>query len=363
MNNNFKFIKTEDNRFRWESNFMILEYSEPSIQAFQEYLPVKDFKDIMYYYYTVKIFKKIDNSKEILVSERDVYDFPCIDELKWIIEHQLNNNPTINGQKIEYQSGDVRYKETFESEGFACEDFYSISKSTDENNKNERYSIYIGTTYDDNGDLTSNGIRTPHINRIDLKELLKCVDSFIQYSIDKNNNELEKLNDKFIIKDDKLYEYDYENNLDNIYVIGEFIKNITFIDNNKQCEEVDLIISDLRRDKVFFKGGLCLFTKDIRYMYSKVQDNKLTYNEQQCAEDFTSILNTDEKHEFISNDVNELLLKYKNAIVNRTKMCIDKNRNYMTKYEKNMGIDGIIPVVETVINNIKYILMKIKQYN
>ena len=105
---NFKFIKTDDDRFRWESDFMVLEYSEPSIQAFQEYLPVKDFKDIMYYYYTVKIFKKIDKSKEILVSERYVYDFPCIDELKWIIEHQLNNNPTINGQKIEYQSGDIR---------------------------------------------------------------------------------------------------------------------------------------------------------------------------------------------------------------------------------------------------------------
>ena len=358
MKNNFKFIKTDDNRFRWESNFMVLEYSEPSIQAFQEYLPVKDFKDIMYYYYTVKIFKKIDNSKEILVSERDVYDFPCIDELKWIIEHQLNNNPTINGQKIEYKSGDIRYRETFETEGFACEDFYSISKSTDENNKNERYSIYIGTTYDDNGDLTSNGIRTPYINEHDLKELLNCVDSFIQYSIDCNNNALKKLNDKFIIKGNKLYEYDYENNLDSIYVIGDFIEDITFIDNNRQCEEHDLIISDMRDDKVFFKGGICLFTKDIRYMCTKVQDNKLTYNEQQCAEDFISILNTDEKHEFISNDVTELLLKYKNAIVNRTNMCIDDKRNYMTKYEKNMGIVGITPAVETVINNIKYMLSK-----
>ena len=356
MKNNFKFIKTEDNRFRWESNFMVLEYSEPSIQAFNEYLPVSDIKDFMYYYYTVKIFKKIDNSKEILVSERYVYDFPCIDELKWIIEHQLNNNPTINGQKIEYQSGDIRFKETFESEGFACEDFYSISKSTDKNNKNERYSIYIGTSYDDNGDLTSNGIRTPYINRLDLKELLKCVDSFIQYSIDYNNSSLEKLNDKFIIKGNKLYQYDYENNLDSIYVIGDSIEDITFIDNNKQYEKVDLIISDMRYDKVFFKRGLCLFTKDIRYMCSKIQDNKLTYNEQQCAEDFIDILNTDEKHEFISNDVNELLLKYKNAIVNRTNMCIDDNRSYMTEYEKNMGIDGITPVVETVINNIKYIL-------
>ena len=358
MNNNFKFIKTDNNRFRWESNFMVLEYSEPSIQAFQEFLPVKDFNDIMYYYYTVKIFKKIDKSKEILVSERYVYDFPCIDELKWIIEHQLNNNPTIDGQKIEYKSGDIRYRETFETEGFACEDFYSISKSTDENNKNERYSIYIGTTRDVNDDLTSNGIRTHYINRLDLKELLKCVDGFIQYSIDCNNNALEKLNDKFIIKDDKLYQYDYENNLDSIYVIGDFIEDITFIDNNKQCEEVDLIISDIRRDKVFFKSGVCLFTKDIRYMNTKVEDNKLTYNEQQCAEDFISILNTDEKHEFISNDVNELLLKYKYAIVNRTKMYIDNKRNYITKYESNMVIEGITPVVETVINNIKYILSK-----
>ena len=358
MKNNFKFIKTEDNRFRWESDFMVLEYSEPSIQAFQDFLPVKDFNDIMYYYYTVKIFKKIDNSKEILVSERYVYDFPCIDELKWIIEHQLNNNPTINGQKIEYNSGDIRYRETFETEGFACEDFYSISKSTDENNKNERYSIYIGTTYDNNGDLTSNGIRTPYINKHDLKELLKCVDSFIQYSIDKNNNSLKELEDCFKIKGNKLYEYDYENNLDSIYVIGDFIEDITVIDNNKQCEEHDLIISDIRDNKVFFKGGICLFAKEIRYMRTKVQDNKLTYNEQQCAEDFISILNTDEKHEFISNDTNELLLKYKNAIVNRTNMCIDDKRIYMTKYEKNMGIEGITSIVKTVINNIKYILSK-----
>ena len=355
MNNNFKFIKTEDNRFRWKSNFMVLEYSEPSIQAFQDYLPVKDFNDIMYYYYTVKIFKKNNKSKEILVSERYVYDFPCITQLKWIIEHQLNNNPTINGQKIEYESGDIIYREIFESEGFACEDFYSISKSTDENNKNEKYSIYIGTTYNNNGDLTSNGIRTPYINRNDLKELLKCVDSFIQYSIDKNNNSLKELEDCFKIKGNKLYKYD-EGNLETIYCIGDFIEDITYIDNNKQCEDYDLIISDIRDDKVFFKGGLCLFTKDIRYLYLKVPEYKLNYNEQQCAEDFISILNTDEKHEFISNDVNELLLKYKNAIVNRTNMCIDNKRNYMTKYEKNMGIVSITPVVKTVINNIKYML-------
>ena len=51
-------------------------------------------------------------------------------------------------------------------------------------------------------------------------------------------------------------------------------------------------------------------------------------------------------------------LKYKYAIVNKTKMYIDNKRNYITKYESNMVIEGITPVVETVINNIKYILSK-----
>lgn len=356
MKNNFKFVKTNDNRFRWESNFMVLEYSEPSIQAFQDYLPVKDFNDIMYYYYTVKIFKKNNKSKEILVSERYVYDFPCITQLKWIIEHQLNNNPTINGQKIEYESGDIIYREIFESEGFACEDFYSISKSTDENNKNEKYSIYIGTTYDGNGDLTSNGIRTPYINRLDLKELLNCVDGFIQYSIDKNNNELAKLEDSFKTKDNKLYEYDYDNKLESIYTIHDTIKDLTYIKNNEQIKDRELYITNIKDDKIIFGNELTIYRKDLRYICNKVQEHKLTYNEKQCAKDFITILNNDEIEEFKTNDIDYLLDKYKHAIVNRTNMCIDDNRNYVTTYEKNMGIDGITPVVKTVIKYIKELL-------
>ena len=113
QNNIFNFHKTDDNRFRWESNFMALEYSEPSIQAFNEYEKVKDIEDFMYYYYTVKIFKKVeeyedDNDKPVikegLVSERHTYDFPCIDELKWILEEILKTDPRKNGQVLESKS-------------------------------------------------------------------------------------------------------------------------------------------------------------------------------------------------------------------------------------------------------------------
>ena len=62
----FKFYKTNKNKFRWEDDSMRLEFSNPSIQPYNEYLKIKDNKDIMYYYYDVKIFKKINNKCELV---------------------------------------------------------------------------------------------------------------------------------------------------------------------------------------------------------------------------------------------------------------------------------------------------------
>ena len=80
----FKFNRHK-NKFRWESDFMVLEFSNPSIEGFSSFTNLEDEKDIMYYYYTVKIFKKMidwddeDDEKEIvtwkLVSKRKVYLF------------------------------------------------------------------------------------------------------------------------------------------------------------------------------------------------------------------------------------------------------------------------------------------------
>ena len=273
MSSNFKFIKTKDDKFRWESDFMILEYSEPSIQAFQEYLPVKNVKDFMYYYYTVKIFKKVEIYdedyepiiKEKLVAERSTYDFPCIDELKWILEYQLKNNPIETGQKIEYQNGDIIYREIQCTEGFACDDFYELSKSTNDKGKDETYIFYVGLTYDVQGNLTSEGIRTPYVDRSDLEELLKCVNAFIEYTIDKNNKELEKLSNSFKIKGNKLYEYnDIENEkIESIHVIGDIFYNITYIKNNEQIEVSNVVITDIEDNYIIVDNNLKINIKDI----------------------------------------------------------------------------------------------------
>jgi hypothetical protein len=52
---------------------MVLEFSQPSIQGFSDYISLTNEKEIMYYYYTVKIFKKV-------VTDRDEEDNEII---KW----------------------------------------------------------------------------------------------------------------------------------------------------------------------------------------------------------------------------------------------------------------------------------------
>ena len=180
----FKFYKTKKNKFRWEDDSMRLEFSNPSIQPYNEYLKIKDNKDIMHYYYDVKIFKKINNKCE-LVCKRYTYDFPSIFQLQLILNYQLNNKVTKeDGQKIEYESGEVKYRRTLETEDFACDDFYEITRIDSEDDDNDNcfgYIVYCGTTYDFDGDLNSSGIRTPYVKENDIKELLKCVNEFIQY--------------------------------------------------------------------------------------------------------------------------------------------------------------------------------------
>lgn len=133
----FRFKRTR-NKFRWESDFMALEFSDPSIQGFNSYIPLKGEKDIMYYYYIVRIYKKFEtddkDENEIiqweLVSSRGTHDFPSILELKWILEEQLKDNTKIDGQKIVYRDGDIAYTKTMFTEGFACDDFYEIEKQS-----------------------------------------------------------------------------------------------------------------------------------------------------------------------------------------------------------------------------------------
>lgn len=364
---NFIFKKVNNRKFRWESSFMVLEFSNPSIQGFSDYIKLKDEKEIMHYYYTIKIFKKIpywnDDENEVtkltLVSKRDSYDFPTISQLKWILDYQLKDNPIIDGQKIKYESGDIRYSKQMATEGFGCDDFYEITKSVNSKGEDEDYIVYCGTTFDIQGDLNSSGIRIQSASRKDIEELFKCVSEFIQYSLDKHNKENMNWKNRFEIKYNKIYEYyaDYnkldKNKVESIYAIGDIL-NITTVVNNKQEEYSKVSISKIEGKNIILNNGDIIDFNTIVYINNEIVEEKLKYKENKIAQDFLNILSDEEKAEFKNCSVKVLLSKYKMAIVNRTWMCIDE-------HEFNMDytgdrVENVTPIVENVINIITSVL-------
>lgn len=360
----FKF-KRINNKFRWESNFMVLEFSNPSIQGFEDYINLTSEKGILYYYYTVKIFKKIidwdDNDKEIvkwkLVGSRCTHDFPMICDLKWILDYQLKDDTRINGQKHEYQSGDIRYSKVMATEGFACDDFYEITKSINSDGIDDRYIVYCGTTYDCQGDLNSSGIRTPYVDKKAIEELFKCVSSFIQYSLDEHNKENENWKNRFEIKCNKIYEYYADTNtldknkVDSIYVIGDIL-DITTVVDNKQYEYHKVIISKIEGKNIILTNGNIIDFNTIVYINDEVSKEKLKYKENEIAQDFLSILSNEEKEEFKNNNLESLLNKYKMAIIDRTWMCRDEHE-FDIDYNKGDRVELVTPIVQNIINTIK----------
>lgn len=366
--NNFKF-KRVNNKFRWESNFMVLEFSNPSIQGFSDYTNLKDEKDIMYYYYTVKIFKKViewdDNDKEIvkwkLVGKRNASDFPSILELKWMLNYQINDNTAINGQKIEYQSGEIRYSKTVATEGFACDDFYEITKIVDDNGEVINYVVYTGVTYDCNGDLNSNGIRTQYVYSKDIIELSKCVSDFIKYSLEGHNKQNENYSESFDIKNNKIYEYLVDENsvnknkVESIYAIGDNL-DITTVIANEENDYHKITILKIEDKNIILNNGDIIDFNSIVYISNNPIDDVLKYNADEIAKEFISILANEEKEEFINSDMDLLLNKYKMAIIDRTWMCRDEHK-FNIDYNIGDRVNMVTPIVKNVITIIKSILI------
>lgn len=364
-------FKKEYNKFRWESDFMALEFSNPSIQGFSEFVHLKSEEDILHYYYNVKIFKKItidwdDNNKEImqweLVSERSTYDFPTILQLKWILEYQLKDNTMLDGQKIEYIDGDVRYSKVMSTGGIACDDFYDITKIVDSEGKDFCYIVYVGVTFDVQGDLNSTGIKTPYVYKEDIEKLLKCVVDFIQYSIDETNKKIDAWKDAYRIKNNKIYRYDLDENgiiedsIESIYAVGDSLE-ITTIINNKEVDYDEAVISIINEDNIVLDDGDIIALESIAFLSHIPADERLNYNEDEIAQEFKSILSDEEKEEFIKCSTEFLLNKYKMCIINRTEMCMDEHK-FNIDYTSGDRVELVTPIVKNIINIIKSSLMK-----
>lgn len=361
---NFKF-KQVDDTFRWESNFLVLEFSSPSIQGFSNFIHLTSENEIMYYYYTVKIFKKVsewdDEDNEVvkwsLISKRNTHDFPTILQLKWLLDYQLKDNSSIDGQKIEYASGNVRYTKVMATEGFACDDFYEITKSVDEAGNDERYIMYCGTTFDSQGDLNSAGIRTPYVTRTDIEELLACVTSFVHYSLEEHNKWVRLGAVSYEVKNEKIYEYGVvgeridKNIIESMYAIGDRLNIKTAVDNQERDYD-EVVITKIEGDQICLNTKQIIQGSSIVYISNEPTKEMLTYKEQDIATEFISILSNEEKEEFQQTSVENLVKKYKKAIIDRTWMCRDEH-GFNMDYHTGDRVKAVTPIVKEVIRIIK----------
>lgn len=191
----YKFVK-DGGRFSWTNNMderisrkYIVEFSKPSIQAYEEPMIMKGIDDILYFYYDMKIWDASKRKKK-LVARVSTSDFPSIIVLKNILDEAINDDVTTNCQIAELHMELMLYQKHWDTFGYMMEDSYSLTKTAirdKDGNKEGKYSysFYAGCSSIDTSE--SKGCVFASLSDDEIIELKQCVDSFIQYAIDKEN--------------------------------------------------------------------------------------------------------------------------------------------------------------------------------
>lgn len=191
----YKFVR-EGGRFSWTNSMderisrkYIVEFSKPSIQAHEEPMIMEGIDDILYFYYDMKIWDASKRKKK-LVARVSTSDFPAIIVLKNILDEAINDDVTTNCQIAELHMELMLYQKHWDTFGYMMEDSYSLTKTAirdKDGNKEGKYSysFYAGCSNIDTSE--SKGCVFASLNDDEIIELKQCVDSFIQYAMDKEN--------------------------------------------------------------------------------------------------------------------------------------------------------------------------------
>lgn len=191
----YKFVK-DGGRFSWTNNMdervsrkYIIEFSKPSIQSEKEPMIMESMEDILYFYYDMKIWDASKRKKK-LVARVSTSDFPAIIALKYMLDEAINDDVATNCQVSGLHMELMLYQKHWDTFGYMMEDSYSLTKSVvrDKDGNNESgysYSFFAGCSSIDTSE--SKGCVFASLNDDEIIELKQCVDSFIQYAIDKEN--------------------------------------------------------------------------------------------------------------------------------------------------------------------------------
>lgn len=365
-----------NNKIGFKSEKIKVEFSNPHIQAHDDYAFCKSEKSIMYYYYNVRIKAKVYRKWERIV---DIYthDFPEILALKHYIELFLNNQIEDEKYQKDIDIHNNLWKTYSLDTGFFSDDYYGIIQTLryDEEKVYETFSLKVGKSLDySTHDVI--GATFNHLKREDLEEIYKCVCDFIQYSLDKHNENVKEYNKNSInswkIEDGKLYEMD-GNNVKSVFIKGDAIDEIIVLKGDIESEEFcstefhKFVIDDIEDDCIVFSKGYedirsrdyrrieeteRVSIKDLISVFEEEPTDKLNYGEEEIRNDFILILSEKEKEEFISQSIDYLFEKWKSALIDRTWMCRTEH-NLPNRVKDNGNHENVYASIRVIIEELK----------
>ena len=339
----------------WIYDDVKVEFSEPSIQAWESVVHVETTKDILYYYYTMTVYRRNDKKKWKKEFVSYAYDFPALLCINGMAEELLKDDfdgGSWQKTQIPDSDGIMWYKKSIDTAGIVNEDIYRLMRTVriDEDEKHDWFTVDVGSGNDPRFAPYTCGaafVSFDMLKREDFMSFVNTVKDFIDKSIKAFNQEQDK-NIKLeagarVVKNGKLYEYKDRlkriagcNKLESVYIPGD---SLDFKIKTKK-DEKDIFVDFYNCKLVSVEDGFITVTDGyktgqqkpeslegqqvkipieiITYSNAIEPSAKLKFNKKQCVDDFYVIMSDEEKAEFAETPIDVLIEKWFDAVANRT---------------------------------------------
>ena len=370
----------KNKKYIWENEEVKIEFSNGSFQGFDEYAYVKSTKDIMYLYYTMAIYKRINNGWK-MIGITNTHDFPHILDFiaiaKFMLNEMDNTIPLDDYQKIKNNRGKYTlYSYSMETDDFSHDDFYRITKNIRKHSGEPDtlyYDMYIGTQLDVDSGTTTSGINLSFVKEEELKSLLQTAEDFMNHIIKKTNKNIRNRNieemNSYETYKGKLYKNN-KSSIEEVYTGDEKDISITCLCGDINTNDYSSIyyehtnITGIENGNIKIVGGystnrsgkttkidkpITINPSTVLFISKDIPEEQLKYNEEEIADDFWSILDEEEKEDFANLSKEELFTKWGNAIINRTWMCRGEHLYKVKRKENVYGVESVADNVKKVI--------------
>ena len=334
----------------WIYDDVKVEFSEPSIQAGESVVHAETTKDILYYYYTMTVYRRNDKKKWKKEFVSYACDFPALLCINGMAEELLKDDfdgGSWQKTQIPDSDGIMWYKKSIDTAGI-----YRLMRTVriDEDEKHDWFTVDVGSGNDPRFAPYTCGaafVSFDMLKREDFMGFVNTVKDFIDKSIKAFNQEQDK-NIKLeagarVVKNGKLYEYKDRlkgiagcNKLESVYIPGD---SLDFKIKTKK-DEKDVFIDFYNCKLVSVEDGFITVTdgyktcqqkpeslegqqvkipiETITYSNAIEPSAKLKFSKKQCVDDFYAIMSDEEKAEFAETPIDALIEKWFDAVANRT---------------------------------------------